>query len=502
MNRNLYACFKSRFPADEHKPFILLADGKVLTYADLEQQTAKMAGTLVSLGISKADRVAVQVEKTPEAVIFYLACLRIGAIYLPLNTAYTPDELNYFIGDAMPGLLVCDPDKTEQLASIASAHNVAHLLTLDGNGTGSLIDHFHMAEAETRLAEVSKDDIAAILYTSGTTGRSKGAMLTHENLASNATVLHSYWGWNSQDILLHALPIFHVHGLFVAIHCVLMNGSAMWFCPKFDAREVIDLLPRSTVLMGVPTFYTRLLEQDDFTKTSCQNMRLFISGSAPLLEDTFVRFEQRTGMTILERYGMTEAGMITSNPLEGERIAGTVGFPLPGVSARLAKTTAPGETGVLEIRGPNVFKGYWNMPEKTAEEFTDDGYFITGDIASLADDQRISIVGRAKDLIITGGYNVYPKEIELLIDAIEGVRESAVIAAPHPDLGEAVVAVVVTREDHSLTEKTVLQSLEGQLARFKCPKKILFYKDLPRNTMGKVQKALLRSECSLLFSKS
>ncbi|MCZ4280296.1 malonyl-CoA synthase [Kiloniella laminariae] len=502
MTNNLYACFRSRFPADENKPFILQANGRALTYADLEQQTAQMAGTLLSLGISKADRVAVQVEKTPEAVILYLACLRIGAIYLPLNTAYTSDELGYFIGDATPGLLVCAPAKAEQLAPIASIHNVAHLLTLDGTGSGSLMSHYHSVAPETGIADVSKDDVAAILYTSGTTGRSKGAMLTHENLASNAAVLHSYWGWNAQDTLLHALPIFHVHGLFVAIHCVLMNGSAMWFLPKFDVREVMDLLPHSTVLMGVPTFYTRLLEQDDFTRTSCANMRLFISGSAPLLEDTFTRFRQRTGMTILERYGMTEAGMITSNPLEGERVAGTVGYPLPGVSARLARTTAPGETGVLEIKGPNVFKGYWNMPEKTAEEFTDDGYFITGDIACLADDQRISIVGRAKDLIISGGYNVYPKEIELIIDAVEGVRESAVIAAPHPDLGEAVVAVVVPHDGYILTEQTVLDSLEGQLARFKQPKKVLFYKDLPRNTMGKVQKALLRKECSLLFPKS
>ncbi len=501
MSKNLYALFQSRFPADLSSPFIMEADGKSLSYDRLEAHTSKMAGALISLGTAPGDRVAVQVEKTTEAVVLYLACLRVGAVYLPLNTAYTPDELNYFLGDATPHIMVCSPTKHKMLVAIAEKNSVAHLLTLNTDGTGSLMSAYDTASPISEIADVAGDDIAAILYTSGTTGRSKGAMLTHDNLTSNARVLHEHWGWQEGDVLLHALPIFHVHGLFVALHCVLMNGSAMWFLPKFDVEVAMELIPQSTVMMGVPTFYTRLLSQENFGRNLCANMRIFISGSAPLLEDTFAQFSERTGMSILERYGMTEAGMITSNPLKGERIAGTVGYPLPGVEARLSRGTEQGDAGVLEIKGPNVFKGYWEMSEKTAEEFTDDGFFITGDIATIAEDNRIAIVGRAKDLIISGGYNVYPKEIELVVDDIDGVKESAVVGTPHPDFGEAVVAVVIGDGSKELNEEYIKVGLKEQLARFKQPKAVIFIDELPRNTMGKVQKNILRQEYSHLFAK-
>ncbi|KLN59171.1 malonyl-CoA synthase [Kiloniella spongiae] len=515
MSKNLYALFQSRFPDDMSSDFIKSPDGNNLSYGELDRQTAQMAGALSSLGVVAGERVAVQVEKTIEAVILYLACLRIGAIYLPLNTAYTADELDYFMGNAQPHVMVCTPEKYKQLKAVTKQNSVPHLLTLSNQKTGSLIDQFEQALPHNEIKDVSGDDIAAILYTSGTTGRSKGAMLTHDNLASNATVLHKYWGWAPDDILLHALPIFHVHGLFVAIHCVLMNGSGMWFLPRFDAKEMINLIPKSTVMMGVPTFYTRLLDQPDFNDVTCQNIRLFISGSAPLLEDTFMQFSKRTGMTILERYGMTEAGMITSNPLDGDRIAGTVGYPLPGIEARLSKNTTiedtpdpnitdddtiDGDIGILEIKGPNVFKGYWKMPEKTAEEFTEDGYFITGDIATISADNRVAIVGRAKDLIISGGYNVYPKEIEQAIDTIDGVKESAVIGVQHPDFGEAVVAVIIGDNTRDLHEDYILDHLKVQLARFKQPKSTFFIDELPRNTMGKVQKNLLRQSYANLYS--
>ncbi|WP_417454449.1 malonate--CoA ligase [Kiloniella sp.] len=499
MSKNLYALFQSRFPQDMSADFIKSPDGNNLSYRELDQQTAQMAGALLSLGTKTGERVAVQVEKTKEAVVLYLACLRVGAIYLPLNTAYTADELDYFMGDAKPHIMVCTPEKHDKLTPVAQKNSVPHLLTLSNTATGSLMDQFKGAKSHTDIADVTGDDLAAILYTSGTTGRSKGAMLSHDNLASNAAVLHKYWGWVPDDILLHALPIFHVHGLFVAIHCVLMNGSSMWFLPKFDAKEMITLIPQSTVMMGVPTFYTRLLDQPEFNRTTCKNMRLFISGSAPLLEDTFTQFEKLTGMTILERYGMTEAGMITSNPLDGDRVASTVGYPLPGVEARLSQDTSSEDAGVLEIKGPNVFKGYWKMPEKTAEEFTPDGYFITGDIATISHDNRVAIVGRAKDLIISGGYNVYPKEIEQVIDTIEGVKESAVIGVQHPDFGEAVVAVIIADPAQDLKQDDILANLRDQLARFKQPKNIFFLDELPRNTMGKVQKNILRQSYADLY---
>ena len=495
-NANLYNLFLERFPKDPTALFLDGVDGRRLLYREVPQYTGQMLSLLQQSGVQKGDRVVVQVEKSIEAVLLYLACLRAGAIYIPLNTAYTPKELGYFLQDATPRLFVCAPDRKEALAPVVRAAGVPVVLSLGAGGEGELAEAAATAPASEQVVEVAADDLAAILYTSGTTGLSKGAMLSHANLASNAQVLHDYWHWQRDDVLLHALPIFHVHGLFVALHCALLGGSRLIFLPRFDADEVIARLPEATVLMGVPTFYTRLLERADFTRELCAGMRLFISGSAPLLADTHREFEARTGHRILERYGMTEAGMITSNPYDGERIAGTVGFALPGVSARVAddqgKERPRGEAGVLEIQGPNVFQGYWQMPEKSAEEFRPDGWFITGDIAVMADDGRVSIVGRAKDLIISGGFNVYPKEIESQIDELPGVRESAVIGVPHADFGEGVVAVVVADGSSELSEQSVVEALKDRLARFKQPKRVYIVDELPRNTMGKVQKNVLR----------
>ena len=495
-NANLYKLFHERFPADPAAVFLDAVDGRSLRYSEVERRSGQLHSVLQQHGVTKGDRVVVQVEKSIEAVLLYLACLRAGAIYIPLNTAYTAAEVGYFLENSTPQLFVCTPAKREVMAEVAQTAGVAALLTLGSTGEGELMGAAQEAVASEEVVEVAADDLAAILYTSGTTGRSKGAMLSHANLASNAQVLYDYWHWRRDDVLLHALPIFHVHGLFVALHCALLGGSRVIFVPRFDADILIAKLPEATVMMGVPTFYTRLLEHADFGRETCSHMRLFVSGSAPLLADTHREFEVRTGHRILERYGMTEAGMITSNPYDGERVAGTVGYPLPGVRARVAddqgREMPRGEPGVLEIEGPNVFHGYWQMPEKSAEEFRADGWFITGDIAVMSDDGRVSIVGRAKDLIISGGFNVYPKEVEAQIDDLPGVKESAVIGVPHADFGEAVTAVVVPDGSCTLTEQTVVDALAERLARFKQPKRVFIVDELPRNTMGKVQKNLLR----------
>ncbi|MDX1823606.1 MAG: malonyl-CoA synthase [Thiohalomonadales bacterium] len=506
MNTNIYNVFSEYFPADMSATFIETGEGEHWQYTDLEQESARLARFLTEAGIQKGERVAVQVDKTPQALFLYLACLRAGFIYLPLNTAYTESELAYFIDNAEPAAVVCRPDSLTSFQQIAAGKGVRHFYTLEDAPEHNLLQLSAATAAEFDTASCSKDDVAVILYTSGTTGRPKGAMITHGNLAANGLALKQIWGFTRDDVLLHALPIFHIHGLFVACHCVLLSGSKMLFLPKFSADTIIKLLPRATVLMGVPTFYTRLLDNPAFTAEVCSNMRLFISGSAPLLEQTFAEFQQRTGHTILERYGMTETGMNTSNPLEGERKAGTVGFPLPGVTARIVddadQIVEPGTVGNLQVKGGNVFLGYWRMPDKTAEEFTADGYFKTGDMASLDDEGYIFIVGRGKDMVITGGFNVYPKEIELLIDELEGVVESAVIGVPHPDFGEAVTAVV-TRDvtNKACTEANIIAALKPKLANFKIPKRVMFVDDLPRNTMGKVQKNLLRESYADLFNK-
>jgi malonyl-CoA/methylmalonyl-CoA synthetase len=455
----------------------------------------------VALGVRPGDRVAVQVEKTPEAALLYLATLRAGAVYLPLNPAYTLAELDYFIGDAEPALIVCTPAARHGLLGVARGAGVE---TLDAAGKGSLADR--AAGAPKLFDDVTRaaDDLAAILYTSGTTGRSKGAMLTHANLASNAEVLAQAWRFSADDVLLHALPIFHVHGLFVAINTVLLAGASMIWLAKFDPEAVVASLPDASVMMGVPTFYTRLLQDPRLDRGLTAGIRLFVSGSAPLLADTHREWSARTGHAILERYGMTETGMNTSNPYDGDRIAGTVGLPLPGVEARIAdpesgRELPAGEIGMIEVRGPNVFKGYWRMPEKTAAEFRVDGFFITGDLGLIDERGYVQIVGRGKDLVISGGFNVYPKEVEGEIDALEGVVESAVIGLPHPDLGEGVTAVVAVSPGATLTEDEVLKALAVRLAGFKRPKRVLFVDDLPRNTMGKVQKAALRERWKDLY---
>ncbi|MGX9352079.1 malonate--CoA ligase [Shimia sp. W99] len=456
-----------------------------------------MAAALQTLGVEPGDRVAVQVEKTIEAIQLYLGTVMAGGVFLPLNTAYTTPEVAYFLGDATPRVVVCDPAREADIAGIAGD---AKVMTLDANGAGSMAD---AATAQTGFTPVARaaDDLAAILYTSGTTGRSKGAMLSHDNLSSNSETLRDTWRFTDQDVLIHALPIFHTHGLFVATNVALLAGASVVFLAKFDADAILEAMPRATSLMGVPTFYTRLLDDPRLDRTRAANMRLFISGSAPLLVDTHEKWEARTGHRILERYGMTETNMSTSNPYDGERRAGTVGFPLPGVEARIRlkeEELAQGEIGVLEVRGRNVFQGYWQMPEKTAEELLPDGWFITGDLARMDADGYVTIVGRDKDLVITGGFNVYPKEVESLIDDLPGIKESAVIGVPHPDFGEAVVAVVVPEGD-APTPEAITAPLAAQLAKFKQPKTVIFLPELPRNTMGKVQKKALRETYANLF---
>ena len=463
---NLYDLLCSGFPTDRDLPALLLQDGDEISYGAMEAGAGRFAALLDARGVKPGDRVACQAPKTPEAVMLYLATLKVGAVWLPLNTAYTEIEVRYFLDNAEPALFVTDP--------VALAREAAAF------------------EPRTAATPRDADDLAAVIYTSGTTGRSKGAMLTHANLASNTLALHRIWGFEPRDVLLHALPIFHVHGLFVALHTSLFNGSPILWLEKFDEDAVLQALPRATVMMGVPTFYTRLLAHPDFGRANAEHVRLFISGSAPLLESTFHAFEVRTGHAILERYGMSEAGMITSNPLDGQRIPGSVGYPLPDVELRIAG----GETGVIEIKGPNVFKGYWRNPGKTREDFTEDRFFMTGDIGRQDPDGRVWISGRAKDLIITGGYNVYPKEVELVLDDLDGVIESAVVGAPHPDLGEAVVAVIRGEGD----EDAIIGAARQKLAGFKTPKRVMFVDDLPRNAMGKVQKAALREGLKGMFA--
>jgi malonyl-CoA/methylmalonyl-CoA synthetase len=510
MPNHLFDQITQRMPAAD-APFAHFPNGSGYVYADVLAVSARFANAITGLGVKKGDRVAVQVEKSIEALMLYLACVRAGAIFLPLNTAYTPAEIEYFLGDAEPALFVCDPARAEALRP-AAAKSGATLETLGvfetATGTNaSLMEKALVASPSFDNADCAADDLAAILYTSGTTGRSKGAMLSHENLASNARALVETWRFTSRDVLIHALPIFHTHGLFVATNVILFAGASMHFLPKFDPAQALALMQQATTMMGVPTFYVRLVDHPGLTREATAKMRLFISGSAPLLAETHRAFEAKTGHAILERYGMTETNMNTSNPYDGDRLAGTVGFPLPGVSLRITdpETGAPlanEEIGMIEVRGPNVFKGYWRNPEKTAAEFRPDGFFITGDLGKLDTRGYVHILGRGKDLIITGGYNVYPKEIEGEIDAMPGVNESAVIGLPHKDFGEGVTAVVVPVKGAELSEKAILAALEGRLAKFKQPKRVLVVDELPRNTMGKVQKNILRDTYRDLYKVS
>jgi len=489
---------------DSDATLLVLQDGSKLSYARFLDMASRYANTLVEIGLAPGDRLAMQVPKSAEALGVYIACVQAGVVLLPLNTAYTAEELDYFAGNATPGLMLCDPKDEAALSSIAE-RNGAKLMTLGADGNGSFVDA--AIDKDTTFEPVQRDidDLAALLYTSGTTGRSKGAMLTQDNLLSNAESLADYWRFTADDVLLHALPIFHVHGLFVASNVTLRAGGSMIFLPGFKTDEMIARLPDATSMMGVPTFYTRLLDDDRLTRDLVAHVRLFISGSAPLLAETHEAFTARTGHHILERYGMTETGMITSNPYDGDRRAGYVGFPIPNVSVRIADPengapVADGEVGMIEVKGPNVFKGYWKLPEKTAEEFRDDGYFITGDMGRIDDRGYVQIIGRSKDLIISGGYNIYPKEIELLLDEQSGVLESAVIGVPHPDFGEGVVGVVVPENGSSVDTDAIAEAIKPRIARFKQPKALFIVEELPRNTMGKVQKAELRKTYADLFS--
>ena len=510
-NQNLFAALRGAFPPDLDAIAIEAVDSAGLyTWRDLDRATAMIANLLDSLDLPAGSRVAVQTEKSVEALMLYLAVLRAGFVYLPLNTAYQAAEIEYFIGNAEPAVVVCAGRSFGWVSKLAFKAGTQHVFTLNDDRTGSLLTRAAVHSDRHTPAERKADDLAAILYTSGTTGRSKGAMLTHGNLLSNALTLKHYWGWQDGDVLVHALPIFHVHGLFVASHGALLSGSKMIWFAKFDPKAVLSRLPEASVFMGVPTLYVRLLAEPGFTRDACRTMRLFVAGSAPLLSETFNEFRDRTGHTILERYGMSETLMLSSNPYraeDGERRGGTVGFPLPGVGLRVmshesgdkGRPLPAGEIGGIEVRGPNVFKGYWRMPEKTADEFTTDLWFKTGDVGKIDERGYVTIVGRSKDLIISGGYNVYPAEIEGYLNDMAGVAESAVVGVPHADFGEAVVAVVVAKPGAALDDGALIGALKAQIANFKIPKRLFVVEELPRNAMGKVQKNLLREQHKALF---
>lgn len=498
-SENFFSSLKAAFVAE--RPFLTLNDGRSISYGEIDSMSARYAGALQSLGLRKGDRMVVQVEKSPENVALYLGALRLGVIYVPLNTAYTAEEISYFVGDVRPQLFICSPISEAAVKALAAKKHCDHVLTLGTKRDGTLALLAANAAPYAQIAACSCDDVAVILYTSGTTGRSKGAMITHGNLDSNARSLNALWGFSNEDVLIHALPIFHIHGLMVALHTAILSSCEILFHDKYDPKIIIRDMNRASVLMGVPTFYTRLLAEPEFTASVAAGMRLFISGSAPLTTETFAAFESRTGQRILERYGMSEAGMIASNPLGGERMAGTVGFALPGVAIRISgeneAVLPPHTPGEVEVKGPNIFKGYWEMPDKTAEAFTADGWFRTGDIGALDETGRLTLVGREKDLIIAGGFNIYPVEIEQVLDAIDGVAESAVIAAPHPDMGEGVVALLVAQS--APVAQPLIEAAVASLARFKQPRRYYWIDGLPRNAMGKVQKQVLREQYKNAF---
>ena len=508
---NLFAALRAAFPSNLNSIAVETDHGLHYSWRDLERASAMMANLFEGLKLPKGSRIAVQVEKSVEALMLYLATLRAGYVFLPLNTAYQSAEIEYFIGNAEPAVVVCSGTNFGWVSKIAFQAGTQHVFTLNDDRTGTLLERAAHQKDQHKIAVKHTDDLAAILYTSGTTGRSKGAMLTHGNMLSNAQTLKTYWGWKKGDVLIHALPIFHVHGLFVAIHGALINGSKMIWLAKFDPKFVIAKMPEATVFMGVPTLYVRMLAEPALNRQAVRNMRLFIAGSAPLLIETFTEWHQRTGLTILERYGMSETVMLTSNPYatdkrhsgQSERRGGTVGFPLPGVKLRVqgddGKSLPVGEIGNIQVKGPNVFKAYWRMPEKTKEEFTADGFFKTGDVGKFDERGYVTIVGRSKDLIISGGYNVYPAEIEGYINDMTGVSESALVGVPHPDFGEVGVAVVIAKPGAQLNAEHIIANLKSQLANFKIPKKCFVVQELPRNTMGKVQKNLLRDQHKNLF---
>ncbi len=504
MKGNLFGAIEAQV-GNPSAPFLSFVGGDdAISYRDALDLTGRYANALSALGVGRGDRVAVQTNKHKECIWLYLGCLRIGAVYLPLNTAYTPAEIDYFIRDAEPALFVCEADSRDELAPLMSEAGVPRVETIGPDAAGSMPEKAAACPAEFDTVDVDGEELGAILYTSGTTGRSKGAMISHENLRSNAMALAEIWRFSADDVLLHALPIYHTHGLFVATNTVLLTGGSMIFLPKFDVDQVMEALPQATAMMGVPTFYIRLLGDKDFDADATRHMRIFISGSAPLSADIHRSFTARTGHAILERYGMTETNMITSNPYDGERRPGAVGFALPGVSVRIVdqdsgEVLTYGDIGVIELKGPNVFSGYWRMPEKTAAEFRDDGYFVTGDLGFFDKDGYLTISGRGKDLIISGGLNVYPAEVENQIDEQPEIAESAVIGVSHPDFGEGVTAIVVAAQGTSVDEAELRDRLAGSLAKFKVPQRIIVVDELPRNTMGKIQKNVLRESYKSLY---
>lgn len=503
-NENLFCMFEQQMLDAPERVFLELHESRKLTYGDANALSARLANKLIDLGLQSGDRVTAQVDKSHQAVLLYLACLRAGIVFHPLNTAYTINELDHFLQDAQPTVFVCSPTRAIEAQVIVKKNAANTVLTLDVDGSGTLWEDV-LAHSDTfDTAHRDKDDTALLIYTSGTTGKPKGAMITHQNVSSNAQSLIGAWGWRSEDVLLHVLPLFHVHGLCVGLHLPMALGSTVVFETRFSVERTINLIPQATVMMAVPTIYTRLLSDSRLNRILCEGMRLFISGSAPLLPETFAQFERRTGHLILERYGMTEAQMITSNPLKGARISGTVGFPLLDVELRICDDDGQqlkrGEIGSLEIKGPNVFKGYWRNPDATRKAFRDDGYFVTGDVAMIGENQYVSIVGREVDLIISAGFNVYPREVELEINQIANVSDSAVFGVPHPDLGEGVVAVVICQSDQ-LSESEISQNLEDKLSAFKVPGKIFIVDDFPRNAMGKIEKARLREQYHSVFSR-
>ena len=506
-NANLFAALRAAFPKNLDAVAFEADHGLNYAWRDVERASAMLANLLESLGLPQGSRIAVQVEKSVEAVMLYLATLRAGFVFLPLNTAYQSAEIEYFVANAEPAVVVCASKNFGWVSKIAFKAGTQHVFTLDDDRSGSLLERAAHCSDQHRVVQRSADDLAAILYTSGTTGRSKGAMLSHGNLLSNATVLKDYWGWQPGDVLMHVLPIFHVHGLFVALHGALLNGSKIIWMAKFDPKRVLEKMPEASVFMGVPTLYVRLLMDSGLNKAVARNMRLFVAGSAPLLMETFTDWQEKTGHTILERYGMSETVMLTSNPYhaaQGVRRGGTVGFALPGVSLRVqddaGQPLSVGEIGDIQVKGPGVFSGYWRMPEKTKEEFTTDGYFKTGDVGKIDALGYVTIVGRSKDLLISGGYNVYPAEIEGYINELPGVAESALVGVPHPDFGEVGVAIVAVKPGYDLDAELVISSLKSKLANFKIPKKCYVVADLPRNAMGKVQKNVLRDRYQSLFA--
>lgn len=496
-NANFFAVLEQRGVVED-RLLLITASGVHYTYGDMQRESARVANALRNLGLVPGDRVSVQVEKSVANLWLYLGVLRAGLVFHPLNPGYAFEEMRYFLGNAEPGLLICDPENAQAYRALCDEAGIKNLMTMDAQGQGNLADYIEPFACDFTTEQCADDDLAVLLYSSGTTGRPKGIMLSHKNLRSNAEVLVDTWGFTASDVLVHALPIYHVHGLFVGVHCVLMSGASMHWLAQFGVQSVCDRLKSSTVMMGVPTYYTRLLADSQLSRDHCQTMRLFVSGSAPLLEETFVAFEARTGHAILERYGMSETGMNCSNPLVGERRPGTVGLPLRGTEIRVCdeqhNPCPTGEIGELQVRGLNVFKGYWRMPEKTASDFTDDGWFITGDQGLIDELGYISIVGRSKDMVITGGLNVYPKEVEVALNDIPGIIESAVFGVPHPDFGETVVAAVVVDPQSDITSESIRADLVNQLAKFKLPKKIQRVEALPRNSMGKVQKNVLREQ--------